>query len=155
MSNGSRLSRKAELSLVCLQIHPLALMMQKHAWLCLSTSRLKSMKKKWNKEDLKKDGCSNVYVFRWRQYFTIERWGGGVVGSFRWVGIRVWGSACVDPRVRLCFSVIFFLKGNGLLTCNSESVCLSTTLWCPAAFERARVSLSTSNESHVERWLDA
>lgn len=147
MSNGSRLSRKAELSLVCLQIHPLALMMQKHAWLCLSTSRLKSMKKKWNKEDLKKDGCSNVYVFRWRQYFTIERWGwGGVVGSFSLGG---------DPRVRLCFSVIFFLKGNGLLTCNSESVCLSTTLWCPAAFERARVSLSTSNESHVERWLDA
>lgn len=78
-------------------------------------------KKKWNKEDLKKDGCSNVYVFRWRQYFTIERWGGGVVGSFRWVGMRV----CVDLRVRLCFSVIFFLKGNGLLTCNSESVCLS------------------------------
>lgn len=29
MSNGSRLSRRAELSLGCLQIHPPALMMQK------------------------------------------------------------------------------------------------------------------------------
>lgn len=119
MSNGSRLSRKAELSLVCLQIHPLALMMQKHAWLCLSTSRLKSMKKKWNKEDLKKDGCSNVYVFRWRQYFTIERWGGGVVGSFHWVGIRVCGSARAPV-----FQCYFLFKGEWAFNMQLR-ICLS------------------------------
>lgn len=117
MSNGSRLSRKAELSLVCLQIHPLALMMQKHAWLCLSTSRLKSMKKKWNKEDLKKDGCSNVYVFRWRQYFTIERWGGGI---FSLGGdARVCGSARAPV-----FQCYFLFKGEWAFNMQLR-ICLS------------------------------
>lgn len=149
MSNGSRLSRKAELSLVRLQIHPPALMMQKHAWLCLSTSRLKSVKKK--KKDRKKK------IWRKMDAATCMSSGGCSISPLRDGeddGIFSWGG---DVCVCLCLSFIFILKRNWLLTCNSESVCLSTTLWCPAAsvaFERAWVSLSPSNESHVERWLD-
>lgn len=46
----------------------------------------------------------------------------------------------------------FILGSSGLLTCNSESVCLSAPLWCPAAsvaFQEAGLSLGTLGESHA------
>lgn len=145
MSGGSRLSWKAVLSLVSLQIHPPALMMQKHAWLRLHTSRLKSTKKRNSWKDLKKDGYSNARVLRWMQYFNSEVRGGDVCVS-----------VCVCVWQYFSFIFISFQK-NGLLTCNSKSVGLSATLWCcpvSVAFGNARVSWWTPSDSHVERRLD-
>lgn len=72
--------------------------------------------------------------------------------------LRDWeGDICVC--VCLCvpvFQFYFHFKEEWAFNMQLR-ICLSTTLWCPAAsvaFERAWVSLSTSNESHVERWLD-
>lgn len=152
MSNGSRLSRKAKLSLVCLQIRPPALMMQKT---CPAMPAHKPFeeygrRKKWNKKDLKKDGC------RKRVCLQVD------VVFHRWEMRRMMGYFHVAVMcVCVCVAVFHFYFhfkeewafNMQLRNCLSVKHSLMSCCFC-SLWERAWVSLSTSNESHVERWLD-
>lgn len=112
--------------------------------------RVWKKKKKWNKKDLKKDGC------RKRVCLQVD------VVFHRWEMRRMMGYFHVAVMcVCVCVAVFHFYFhfkeewafNMQLRNCLSVKHSLMSCCFC-SLWERAWVSLSTSNESHVERWLD-
>lgn len=147
MSNGSLLSWEAKLSLVCIQIHPLALMMQKYAWLYLSMSRLKTvwMEIKMKYKDLKKDWWSKLYVFRWKPKFNQRVY---FFGGSLWCGDASIYSKKRALNVKLCLKLLI----NGSLMCyflwrHSGGLCVPSGVFMRKRWlDRQRFSSSLKKE---------
>lgn len=107
MSDGSRLSCKAELSLVCLQIHPPALMMQKDAWLCPSTavwSMKKRNKKIWRKMDNRVHLQVDAMFHHW-EILRLMGWAHGVMICVFELYFHFKAEWAFNMQLRICLSV--------------------------------------------------